>query len=413
MVLQYACSPPTEIGAEFFPEESFLIEEALLTDLTVRTFPLDSTISTNNERFLVGRHQDHVFGLINGRAFSQFSLDDLLRLDAERNFRYDSLTLYLEYDGYSFYDTLMPMLLSVHQLRESLELDAEVTDLYTTDAFQFAPSPIATVELKPRPRRGEPLEIRLADAVGEDFFLRLLEDDDALLIESDFLDYFRGLVLQVTNDNGAFVGFQKATAQMRLYLTDINSLPLRQEIRTFSADFGLSFNQILFDRAVTVLTTIDEDDGLSSSVADEQAYVQAGALVTRIDIPALTQIRDDNDDLVVARAELRFRAIGVDLVEQEALPQAIMAFWVEEDNTLFQQNTQARLQLDLEFGRDTYYTMDITDFVQYQLEAENPEENGLLLQFGTNGNAVDRLVLGDGNHPEGMELRLFTLDLKE
>ena len=124
-------------------------------------------------------------------------------------------------------------------------------------------------------------------------------------------------------------------------------------------------------------------------------------------------IRDDNEDLVVARAELRFRAVGVDIVDQEALPQNITVFWVEEDNTLFQQNTQAQLELDLEFGRDTYYTLDVTDFVQYQLEAENPEDNGLLLQFGTNGNAVDRLVLGDSNHPDGMELRLFTLDLKE
>ncbi len=413
VVLQYACSPPTEIGADFFPEESFIVEEALLANLVVRTFPLDSTISTNNERLLVGRHQDPVFGLINGRAFSQFPIDDVLRLDAERNFRFDSLTLYLEYDGYSFYDTLVPVQLSVHQVQETMELDVDVTDLYTTDAFDFAATPIATVELAPRPRRGEPLEIRLDDAIGEDFFARLVEDEDVLLVESEFLDYFPGLVLQVTNADGAFVGFRKSTAQMRLYLTDINSLPLQQEIRTYTAEFGLSFNQILFDRTATNLEAIDEDEGLSSSLAEEQAFVQAGALVSRIDIPTLTQIRDDNEDLIVARAELRFRAVGVDIIDQEALPQNITVFWVEEDNTLFQQNTQAQLELDLEFGRDTYYTLDVTDFVQYQLEAENPEDNGLLLQFGTNGNAVDRLVLGDSNHPDVMELRLFTLDLKE
>ncbi|MEL6972875.1 MAG: DUF4270 family protein [Bacteroidota bacterium] len=409
----WQCSPPTEIGASFFSEESFVVEEAQPLDIEISSFLLDSITSTNSERLMVGLHADPDFGLVDGRAFCQLALDDLLELDEDGNYRYDSLTLFLEYDGYSFYDTLPEVHLSVHQLTETVELPEDDIDLYTTDEFGFSEDPLAQLVFRPRPRRADPVEIRLSDVLGQRIFLLLQEESETLLIESDFLDFFPGLMLRMENEDGAFLGFRKESAQMRLYLTDNSSLPLRQEVRTYSAALGLSYNQLLVDRDNTPLEWAEPETGVESVLAGDQAYIQAGGVSTRIDIPGILSLVEEDDELIIVDAELRFRAIGTDLNNQEDLPRSIQVFWVDEDNSRFLQNSAAQLVLDEEFGRDTYYTLDVKDFIQFQLTAENPDENGLMLQFGVTGNSVDRLVIGDTNHPSQMELRLFTLGLKE
>ena len=409
----WQCTPPTEIGASFFPDESFLVEEVEPLDVMVTSYLLDSVVSTNNERLLVGRHADAEFGVVEALTFSQFMLDDLLPLDEDGNYRYDSLTLYLEYDGYAFYDTLEEVHLSVHQLAEPLELDVDKTDFYTFDEFDFSDLPLAQLVFRPRPRRAEPLEIRLSDAFGLRFFQLLQAEDDRLLSTNDFLDLLPGLVLQVNNENGAVVGFRKSSAQIRMYLTDVSTLPLQQELRTYSAEFGFNFNQILVDRDDSALERLESEEGVSSVETEGLGFLQAGGVAVRIDIPDIPSLIEDKQEFIVAEAELRFRAVGTSIDDQESLPRTIQVFWAETDNARFLQNSEARLVMDAEFGRDTYYTLDVTDFVQFQLTAENPNENGLLLQFGTSGNAVDRLIIGDGDHPDAMALRLYTLNLKE
>ncbi|MEL6356623.1 MAG: DUF4270 family protein, partial [Bacteroidota bacterium] len=321
-------------------------------------------------------------------------------------FVFDSLTLALPYDGYYWYDTLQNLSLAIHEVREDIELVDE-DFFYTNTDFDYYPTPLATIDLLPFPNREEEIEIRLPDALGQEFLDKLVDRDVDLLVLEDFLEYFKGLVVIPDGTGGPILGFTRQT-QLRLYFSDRSETPVVDHVRTFTVD-GITgvvnFNQILQYDSGTPLDTLSEDENLPSSLSEGRAYLQGGSgTATRIELARPDLFRERLGEAIVNHAELRLSSIGAYPEKQADLPPSIEVYWINEDNSILLVNENATLRLDEEYGRETEYVIDVTDFVKNQLQAESDPGNALLLSFGLEADNVTGLVIGDQQHPEAMEL---------
>ncbi|MEM7573277.1 MAG: DUF4270 family protein [Bacteroidota bacterium] len=408
----YSCNPPNELGATFLPEAVYAFNQVADFPLEVQTLQYEDIISTDANRLLLGKETHPELGQLNATAYLQFFLDDIGGLEEDNSYRFDSITLSLDYDGYYENDTLQPLNFSLHRILADFEPEEDESQFYTDDQLNYADVPFSSHTVFTRPLRGEPLEVRLPDSLGRDFLQKLIDEESELLNIQDFQDYFRGLALVPTAD-GPILGFSRSS-QIRLYLTNINQLPTEQLIRTYSVAEARNFNQILSDRSATLLARLDEDHPLSSDSLFERSYLQSGTgLTTSIRVKDWELLRETYGESIVNRALLRFRALDVELEEQTALPAQLNVYWLDKDDDIINSNDPASLVVDTEFGRDTYYEIDLTQFIKYMLLPETPEDHGLLLALSLDGDSTAKLIIGAADHPQPMELLINFLSLND
>ncbi len=413
-LLLNSCSENEELGIDFFQEESFVVTQEESLQLSVATFFFDSLSTTNSDRLLVGYHQDDLLGTVQATAFFQLLPEETAAFGND-DYRFDSLTMVLNYDGYYFYDTLQPLTLSLYRVTEEITLEEDTDQLYNASSFTYESQPLASVTIFPHPLSGDSLEIRLPDVLGQDFFDKIEAEEEALLDTDDFVAYFNGVALVAEGSpNGAVLGFAH-TSNMKLHYSDVSVLPVQKLTRLFSIDNGLNFNRIQSDRTGTILEDLDEDHPISAHKIDDRAFIQGGVgIVPRIDFSNLIDFQEtQTDEVIIASAELSFYPQVASLAEQARLPTTLNVSWVDEDNTSIYENVDATLILDNEFGRDTRYVIDVTDFVYNELNNDPLNSNGLALFFDEFEHSLDRIVIGPRADGKDMVLTLFILDLKE
>lgn len=398
----WACNPPSEIGASFIPEESFVLNAEDITEIKVLNRQLEEVLSPVDGRILTGFHEDEQFGELRSTAYLQLSIDDFGLLDETIDYRYDSLTLALVYDGYYAYDTTQAVGLSVHRIIEPFESGEDDELFYADSELTYERIPLGKKEFRPRPGKpNEEVEIRLSDNVGFDLFRQLEAGSDEVLINEEWFEYFRGvaIVADSTLAGGAFLGFSSAT-QLRLHFTDRGETPAREFVRTFTVGSSQRFNQITADRGATLLAELNEDNDIDTRSVDHLLFLQSGkGLVARLTFDNILSLRDLLGESIINSAALRLSIPFLTEEEQRELPPSINLFWVDEDDRLVFQNESANLILDTEFGRDTYYSADITDFVSWQADPESDADNALLLSLGNGATSMESLVLGGPLHP--------------
>lgn len=416
VVLHSACNRPAEIGADFFTEESFNLEEIDSFDLRFSTIIRDSLATGNSNRLLVGRKVDADFGVVQSNAFFKLQYPSFPELE-EDFVSFDSITMLLDYDGYFYYDTLKSATFSVHQLTEEIETDEERGLLYNNSVFDFNPIPLGTRTFSPRPLRDEPIEIRLDDAFGMELFQKILDDADELSSSTNFNEFIKGFAIVPSEmTDAALLGFN-VNSGLRLHYSDNSELPALEEVFEISNNTALQFNQIIGDRAGTALENLEiEEEPLPSNLANKQAFIQNGTgLEMRIEIPNLRDLQAQKEDFLVSKATLELYPKIESLDDIEDLPFVLSVDWVDEDNDLVSSFSETVLEVDFEFNRDTRYSLDLTPFVDFQINRDEINEDALLFSISspaTNA-SVNRVVFGDETAEVKAEFRIFIVEKKE
>lgn len=418
-----ACTPPSAVGTDLFAEESFQIRVIDSVSLKVSTIMLDSVDTYKPDRLLLGFHEDELLGKVLAAPFFELAPDGWTTQPDENTTIFDSLTLVLQYDGYSLYDTSQLQTVRVHQLLDRMELNDDGT-LYNSSNFAYAPTPIGTLRFRPRPTSNGQIEIRLDEALGQEFFGQIQTGETTLSNSEDFKDYFPGLVvLPDTSTTNIFLGLQP-TPQLKLYYRDLSSLPATNYEITFSYEAsGLeyAFNRIVGQWENTLLAPLLNDDESANELSSRQlgnvAVVQGGTgLTTRIEFPYLKSLLDLEEEFVVVEARLKVQPIMTDYADQFELPEVLTPYWVDENNLVEAVNPlSALLHTDLEFARDVYYEVDILSFVQRELSRETLNNSALLLYFSEPDYTLSThtILLGDDRHPTApMELSITLLSVK-
>ncbi len=405
------CNESQELGASFFPDESFNI--ALVDTLSLETASIiyDSIPTRNTGRLLVGYHEDVKLGKIKAASYFQIGFEDNKSyfLNKAHHF-YDSITLVLKYDGYSFYDTSQLQTLYVHEVLEDIAIPDEDTTLFNTSTFKVNQTPLGKQTFVPRPGKNGNIEIKLSDYLGQTIYGLAINESELITTATEFQDFLKGFaVFPDTTQSRAILGFSP-TAELRLYYRDDSQLPASQKTLAFTLGSNMYFNHIKSDRSNTALATLQEfETPVNSQATDNESFIQTGiGIATRIDIPYVRNMIEVDNDFLVSKAVLQFYPTSNQSNINTPIPSSLTAYWVDEDNEVIGSTFTAYLLSDNEFERDTYYSIDITNFIKTQLSIAENNKNALLLTT-TNDfrNALNFISIGNSIHRSKMRLKIY------
>ncbi|MEL7123225.1 MAG: DUF4270 family protein [Bacteroidota bacterium] len=412
--LLYSCELPSDIGADSFQDESFNLFPVDTISMALSTYRVDSFDTFQPGRLLVGRHEDEMFGEMVAQPYFQLSIDSTAILE-ESSVVFDSMTFSFTLDGYYYFDTTQQLTISIHEVTEEMDLE---DGFFNTSRFLFQPVPLGSRSFFPRPRRNETYEIRLDDDFGRSFFQLIVDDEDEIAIDSDFLDRFKGWTLLTEQERAAVVlGLNPASCQLKVYFSDNAVLPTQERVLTYSLeeDFRVYFNHIGTDYQQSILEIFDSTDvqTLNEYSLAGNAFLQAGnGLSIRVAFPKLSSLLESSDDFIVSSATLRFTPIEDPYTEDNDLPDIIRTTIVDGDNEFIANNpSNAILNLDTEFGRDTYYEVDITDYFKSELYTADDIETAILFNITEDNASVDRLILNQSEDEAEVQLIVYLLKL--
>ena len=414
-------SPDDFILGEEFIESKTNLSKIDTFSVAFSTIIFDEINTSGTGSILIGNYQDDTFGKISSHSFFQLGIPS--DTDIQDDETYDSLSLILTYNGYSFGDTTKIQKISVHQLAEQIEYNDD--DIITsTTSFNFDPNPIGSIIYTPEPTcSDDTIAIKISDTIGLDLFTRLKNEDNIFTDITTFQNYFNGLTLRADDAyEGSIVGFEANASEVRLVL--YTSREGETEIEEINYVFSLvepakQFNQIIHDFASTeLLDLVGQRYELSSTKTSDQAYIHGGiGLAIRVDFPSLSELMMfDRGQIAEARLTIH---PSTTLLSDFDLPEEL---YVYESDKLNNQNdvvltnesayaTSVLNQDDL-YPENTTYVFDITKYLIDELDDSYVDpEKGLLMMLPQNDMeaGLNRLIMDAKNKHTKARNLLFIL----
>lgn len=405
-----ACdSEPSTIGSDFFSGGA--IDVSYVDSVTVKlsTVKFDSIITSNAKRVLIGSHDDSSLGIINAAAVMELSTPGALSYQANQ-VSYAYAVLHLTYDGYSYYDTTSSLTLHVKRLTENLK-PRSTGYFYNTSRFKTASALLGTHTFSPRPHRDDSVQITLSNELGLELYNKMIDHDEEILSQSDFIKYFKGIaILPDSTSSSAIVGFSRAI-QLRIYYNDKTTIPATLRYISFEASASSTYNHIQANRTATKLSSLATGkQRVTASVTNNEAYLQGGAgLALRIDMPYLRDLASIQN-FFITEAYLQFYPVRRSFTVTTPLPDTLSAYKIDKRNNLTDQNAMTTwLSQDRALGRDTYYWINVTQFVKDQVALEELNENALMITLPGSDNqcTADRLSIASPGYYYKTQLKIF------
>ncbi len=388
-------------------QTTFVLLDTLSANLS--TILIDSIETLDMENMLVGKYIDDEFGPVASSA--AFELYPPGSISDDENEVFDSLTLVLGFGDLAYGDTLQPQTLKVHRLLEELETDEDGV-IYNTTKFEYDDTPLGEVTYIPRPFKDDSVVIRLDDALGEEFFNLMQEEDDDIASDEDFLEYFKGLVLVPEDGNTAVLSFANDSSTFMSLHTHLPGLSRSEKRYKFT--FGTSsenYNHIECDRSDTPLAALSTQRvAIPSSETDNKAYLQAGAgILMRVDFPSLGRLLEFETGNIVYKVELQLQVYpGSD--SQVDPPEQLLMYYTDKYNNLLSEivdsdseTVYSNYYSDELYNEYKVYTLDLTEFVTDELsDGYIDEDIGVIVSLPEDDfkGTLDRLVIDGRNSSE-------------
>src|SRR5690606_11602034 len=275
--------------------ESVGVNTADTLTIEASTFLLDPLPTTGQGVLLVGRIKDEDFGEVESQSYFRLSNEQLSLSSLPENARYDSVSVSFYYSGYSYGDTTKFIRFNLHRVVEDIEpyefpialeddeypvFVSSGTTLLANREFTYDEQPLGSVLFRPRPNTPEDtvVTIKLDDEFGQTIFDMAMNEDTRLIVNDDFVNFLKGMVLVPADDNdGAIIGFQDSLVFEIHYSSENQSSGMRNEdvIAFPMGGTDYQFNRIITDRQGTLLADLSEDNSLSPSRSEERRGGQA------------------------------------------------------------------------------------------------------------------------------------------
>jgi hypothetical protein len=403
------------------PDE-FVVLFSDTSAVKLSTFFTDSMMTGSTQRHLVGRFADPYLGKIQASAYFQNAPESGVTVPDLAVF--DSLTLSMGYDSYSYGDTTVALNVSVHKVLKDL---MEYSSIYNITKLPFEAAPIGKVKLTPRPRTNKSLKIRLSQALGEEIFQKA--KDNQITSSTSWTNILQGLVVKnADTDDASIIGFRSDSTAIRLHYHTIDVEGLKRD--SVNVKLRGVYNQIIPDRTGTLLAKAPTTHriALPSEETGNKAFIQAGpGVMTRVDFPNLRSLKYYKYS-VINRAFLRLTPFQLSVTDQLRAPAQIHVFICDKNNEfitdpstglplplydLNSTNTASPRPVVGTYVNDLinntqYYLFDVSYYVSNLMNSGLQDGTGLVLRssaftgsynFPENNSefskSVDRLVIGD------------------
>lgn len=412
-LLLIACSKDDmsfDIGSKYLDAKTNI---RFFDTLTIHSYTvkMDSiqTSALKESDITVGSYFDPEFGRISANSYFRVSLPSSKILPNGAVF--DSVKVFLVYNDYYAGDTLQEMTINIHRLQNKIKA-GESNLLYNTTSISTYPDLLGSRTFKPRPYRNDTIWISLDDDFGLEIFNLLKNKEPEVDNIANFQNYLKGFRLSGNNTDEAIIGFkypnnsdsdEARNPALRLYYhyTQYEYQNTYVDFPVLTTDFS-QFNQFLIDDEVVSFPG-QQAAKIPASQYEGKTYVMAGlGVVTRFEIPYLKNLNSLHENVKIIKAVLQIEPAR-NTYKKFELPKKICLYTSDNRNRFMgvitdrENSTQfADLVIDYVDQIETWYTFDITSFMQAELSNESDETPSLLLTIPPDNlnKTVERLVLG-------------------
>jgi len=407
-----SCSGDNFNESDFIAGEAFVnsnIRVVIVDTMTVEvsTIKFDSIITSQAGKVLIGKYTDPVLGTVQSANYAGF-LPNSYFIDTEA--AYDSIVLFLKYDGYYYNDTTHVNTINVTRLTENFNPD-ENDDFYNTSSVAYSDDLLGAITYAPRPQSTDSLEIKLTDTLGEEFFNQL--QNKSITNDVEFLNTFKGLRLAPgTTDNGSVIGFSKNSDSffIRLYYSTAEESERVQQYTDLSLNISDSpnpfFNQIGLEEPTEYLIALTNSEiSLNSVDSNHQSFIQSGTgIATKIELPYLKTINNIGGKGTLLKAVLKIKPVLGSYNDFLILRDYLSVYLVDGNNDITQQLYSADdttlssfLNTENQEYNDIYFEINLTNYVESILTTERNTNTALLLLPENFSSSVDRFILNGQN----------------
>lgn len=385
---------------------------------------LDSVKTSCGSSVFAGRRESRYWGTTAISSYLTFKTigdyDGTSTPEYSERIIFDSLTLYMVPDSTFCGDTTLPMTLSVFRLAERMELNDD-DELYAHSEFAMESSPVASKTFMPRPFKGRAVEIRLSDDLGRELLDKVTEEDTDVEDDDSFAEYFKGLYLTSSEPTSSVMGFKSTDSlcMMRLYYRSQDYAEPEEHVLEFRLDSTCISTHVEHDFSGTPLSGLsDKEEEVSSTGSGNLAFASGMlGIYTKLGFPYLNNLRSIGDHCYAASAILTVYPKEGTYCRQNysSLPPELNLYISDENNIstggAITDSDGETLQTgsltydDMMFPESTYYTYDITDFINDQFGKIGVNKNFLQMIDPDYGYTLDELVTGD-RYSDGYNVKL-------
>lgn len=401
----WSCSESTIIGNNLVGEEDFQVSYIDTLSVSLATFQYDSLVTGNQSRLLVGARTHTLIGDVSASAVLSIAQSEFPSIGSRH--RFDSLVLSLPLDGHlRIPNDVKTVTVHADQLATALEWGDD-GQLYNTskapDAIVYSATDVIRLE------RERELTVSLRfDEPGQRLFNAYQESGS--LDHDDFEALMGAFRVYVESEQDVVFGLSREAVAMKLYYTDMQQLPVQQQEANFQ--IAVNYSQIQNVKVPEAFQLSGSDALVNSTHTANQSLLAGGAgYGIRATFPGLKALMLAGDDYLVAAANLQLKPFFDELMEPADYPAYLEVdiYEVGSETLLTTEPLRAVLQLDADFGRDTYYQMDVTDLVEYMLVPFSTDNYGLRIQLPEEAMRTSADVVAIGDSENGSQLILYTL----
>ncbi|MGY0037181.1 DUF4270 family protein [Pedobacter sp. NJ-S-72] len=293
-------------GQTFSPgaQDELHVETVDTVQVKASTYLLDSLPTSNNGVILLGQIDDQDFGKLAASSYLLLIPPPSGTPDIPKGATFDSFTLVLKYNKAYSGDTLTQQNLSVHRLteemvlrkipgpteNEQIPLYVKAPALYSTTKFKHETIPMGNLGLQVKPLGGDSVIIPLSETLGREFLDLMAKKDSRFASETEFIKYFKGIVLKTTQGN-SITGFKADAVKLNVNYNYVNSggFSKKDQVIFSAKTVDYQFNHFDTDRSQTKLKALSNTNKeLSASLTGQELFIQGGTgLVTKLQFPTL------------------------------------------------------------------------------------------------------------------------------
>jgi len=393
-----------QFGDDFIDNDYTKIIKTDSFTVNVSTIYIDSFVTSGSGTALAGVYKDKDFGLIKARTFMQIAPPAIA--DIYSNTSYDSTRLVVKLNRTWYGDTSKPLHIAVYRVTDDINFPEDASQFYNTSSFNTASTPIGeqTVYLKPN-IIDSTISIPISDALGNEWMNLLQTKSDDVKTTENFLQYFKGIAITATGDDGVVFGFQDS-AHIDLHYTKRDIAKTDVIAKFTMVNNSKQFNNITIDRTGTLLQGIGSNNKEISSTATGNAGFLQSITGTRIKItvPNIRGLLNAPGYIKISSAILQIKPVtGSFDIYSYKLPALLNLSQTDLSNlpgTALTSSTGVAqtgdLFIDYLYGKDTHYTYDLTSYLQTQIAISETNKNGLLLHLPSSEfTTFNRLVVGN------------------
>ena len=357
----------------------------------ISTILLDSIETRGDSICQLGHYKDDSWGDVSATYYTEYSVNSFT---PNENYSYtlDSLVLKMAHSGHFWGDTLTQQRISVYRLKQPIDLTDD-QGLYNHTVLPTETTPLFSFTFTPRPGEKKVLEIRLPDELGQQLLDDLIAQEDYLDNQDKFRQHFPGLAFVAESSGQCITGFMANDSSMciTLHYQEISTQRTEKKL-AFSIDTDHAYTGIRHDRTGTPLAPLQSgiENLIHSTDLGRRAYMQGlTGLYNQIEFPYLNNLQDAGEIVSIESATLYLYPLADSYNRLNQLPKDIRLYITDENNVLedYVYGTDGvtvqtgNLTVDELFGRDTYYSFDLTKFIRNNFGTWGIRRQKLLLSL--------------------------------